>query len=111
MLDLIDRAGRHRVRVGVEVTRGAPAAQQVPALVEFFLDLTEPGVLLALVETTLLHGSAQPVFLVDQLIYVLLNRAVLDDPPPPGTVPVEAATGAAAGNVMIAESSLEGTSA
>src|SRR2546430_4894923 len=66
-LDLARRALGRGVGVGAELACGAPAAQEIPVLVEGDLQFTQPGSLLLGVDLALLGPHAKTALLVHEL--------------------------------------------
>jgi hypothetical protein len=74
ILDNLWRTNFRLVRVKADLTEGTPLAQEIPALIEFDLDLREPlpigsGVCPLLV---------QPVFFCDKALNMIEDRLIFD---------------------------------
>jgi hypothetical protein len=93
-LDLAGRPNGDDLRVLVVVTGCAPAAQQIPGLVQLDLELTQPRVLSVRAHGAVLNASAKRVLFLDELGNVFLNRPVLHGHLHMATYPIVTATAA-----------------
>lgn len=74
ILDDLRRANFRFVRIKPDVAKGTSLAQEVPALIQFDLDLHEP-ITIGLVECRLL---VQSVFLCDKVLNMIEDRLISD---------------------------------
>jgi hypothetical protein len=74
ILDDLRRANFRFVRIKPDVAKGTSLAQEVPALIQFYLDLGEPFTI-GLVEHPLL---VQSVFLCDKVLNMIEDRLIFD---------------------------------